>query len=80
VQYLRNKSCKKWSIKTGVCVHERIKPFKCNTCEYENAWKCYLKQHIKSVHERIKPFNCNICNYKAAEKSTLKRHIRSIHE
>ena len=34
-------------------VHERIKPFKCNLCEYETAQNFSLNRHKKSVHESI---------------------------
>ena len=36
-------------------VHEGIKPFKCNICNYNAAQKWILKRHIESVHEGLKP-------------------------
>ena len=32
-------------------VHERIKAFKCNICDYETPKNDILKEHIVSVHE-----------------------------
>ena len=36
-------------------VHEEIKPFKGNICNYNAAQKWILKRHIESVHEGLKP-------------------------
>ena len=60
--------------------HEKIKPFKCNKCDYKTAHKSHLKKHIDSVHEGIKPYKCNICDYRTAEQSKLKIHTNSVHE
>ena len=61
-------------------VHEGIKPFKCNMCEYKAGQKGTLKRHTESVHEGIKPFKCSMCEYKAGQKVDLKKHIESVHE
>ena len=61
-------------------VHERIKPFKCNICDFECAQKAGLKRHTDFVHEGIKPFKCNICDYKTSRNYYLKHHIESVHE
>ena len=61
-------------------VHEGIKSFKCNLCDYQATQISNLKIHIDSVHEGTKPFKCNLCYYKAAQNASLKRHIRSVHE
>ena len=35
-------------------VHERIKPFKCNFCDYKSARKANLNEHVESAHGGIK--------------------------
>ena len=61
-------------------VHEGIKPYKCNNCDYETAQKAHLKKHIDSVHKGIKPFKCNMCKFEAAQEWNLNKHIESVHE
>ena len=61
-------------------VHEGIKPFKCNICDYETAQKGHLKKHKDSVHEGIKPYKCHICQFESATSSHVKRHITVVHE
>ena len=60
-------------------VHEGIKSFKCNSCEYETLIKTHLKWHaewhVESVH-----FKCHICQFTFTTKFSLKRHIASVHE
>ena len=56
-------------------VHEGVKKFKCNICEFSTAYKQQLQMHISSVHEGIKLFKCNLCDCETAEKGDLKRHV-----
>ena len=58
---------------------DKVKLFKCKTCEYESRFKGNLKQHIEAVHEGIKPFKCDICDFKTAHESKLKKHTESVH-
>ena len=44
-------------------VHERIKAFKCNICDYEIPKNDILKEHIVSVHE-VKNKEIEKCIYK----------------
>ena len=34
--------------------HERVKEFKCNSCEYAAFRSCDLKKHIKAKHKLTK--------------------------
>ena len=61
-------------------VHEEIKPFKCNFCDFETAKKQNIKNHIECIHEGKKPFKCNICDFETAQKRNLKNHITRVHE
>ena len=63
-----------WHIES---VHEDIKPFKCNICEYITAHKADLKKHVDYVNEGITPFeNAKIF----LNSQTFKRHIESVHK
>ena len=55
-------------------VHEWIKSFKCNICDYETTCKFVLKKHIDSVHEGIKSHKCNICEYEFGQTSDKITH------
>ena len=50
-EYETKNQCLKRHIES---VHEGIKPFKCNMCEYETATNQSLKRHKNSVHKGIK--------------------------
>ena len=56
--------------------------FKCHfeNCDYANARRNHLNNHIQSVHEGKKPFQCHICNNSFTLRSSLSKHIKSVHE
>ena len=62
------------------CVHEWIKPFKCDNCEYSCSTKSMMKGHDAFVHEGKKSFKCDVCDYTRSPKSLMKRHVSSVHE
>ena len=43
-------------------VHERKKPYKCETCNKYFSEKIKKKNHIASVHEGQKPYKYDRCN------------------
>ena len=61
-------------------MHEKAKPYKCETCEKCFSRKVYLVSHIQSVHAKVKPYKCNICDKCFQCQSNLKNHIRCVHE
>ena len=67
-------------------VHEKIKRYYCDQCDYA----CYHKHNIKK-HEKTHQINpsekdkkteilCKICGYKANIPSRLEDHIKSVHQ
>ena len=67
-------------MKTEESVHEGIKPFKCDICDYYCSQKSDMNTYVVSVHEGKKPFKCGICKYSSSQKQQMKRHIVSVHE
>ena len=61
-------------------VHERKKPFNCETYDYSFSQKNDMTQHVSSVHEKKEPFKCDISNYSCFLKHDIKKHFESVHE
>ena len=61
-------------------VHNKIKDFKCNKCEYECYSKGNLKRHVKMIHSKIKDHTCELCDYICSSKDSLKIHIKHVHD
>ena len=57
-------------------IHDKIKDFKCDKCEYKTTTKHNLIHHIKSIHDNIKDFKCDKCEYKTTTKHNLKKHMK----
>ena len=43
-------------------VHDKVKPFKCELCEYAASEAGNLKRHVLGVHEKMKNFKCKQCD------------------
>lgn len=54
-------------------VHDKRKPFLCNTCGHESSRKAMLDLHLRT-HTGEKPYRCDMCNYMASDHNTLRRH------
>ena len=63
-----------------MAVHDKIKPFKCDSCEVEFTFKSSLTIHISAVHEKKKDFKCNSCDKTFSLKYNLGRHFRVVHK
>ena len=61
-------------------VHEKIKNFKCETCDQSFVTKQILIRHKEIVHEGKKPFKCPQCEYQTSQKGNLNKHISNVHE
>ena len=67
-----------------MALHEGIRDFKCDKCEYAFGQATDLKQHIKRFHEENQKFKKHKCNFIMCEKAfvsafQLKKHIESVH-
>ena len=60
-------------------VHLKLKPYKCNQCNFASAHPSNLKKHVKSAHEKIR-HQCDFCPLDFGEKSNLTRHIKRHHK
>ena len=61
-------------------VHERVRAYKCDQCDYSCAQKGDLRQHQLAVHEQQKPHACQHCTYKCVRLSLLRQHCKSMHK
>lgn len=57
----------------------KAKRFKCDQCEYTNAYKSRVEAH-RQVHNSEKPFQCVECNGRYAYISNLRVHMRKTHD
>ena len=61
--------------------HERIKNFKCESCDKTFVSQGELTRHVKDVHLKIRSIRCDLCNKDLAGGFfNLKKHMRRIHE
>ena len=65
-------------------LHEQVKKFKCDKCEYVTSQNEDLKLHIEEVHvrtlhEQVKKFKCDKCDYVTSQNEDLKLHIEDSH-
>ena len=56
-------------------VHEKAKPFSCETCGKKFAKQHRLKEHLP-IHSGEKAFKCEICKKEFSRKQTLKNHMK----
>ena len=61
-------------------MHDRIKRFSCEQCDYSAARKSHIRKHVLAVHERKKPFSCDLCGYSTAWKPHIRDHMWKIHK
>lgn len=54
-------------------VHNKMKPYMCNFCDYTASKKSTVDLHMRQ-HTGEKPFKCDICDYKTSDHNSLRRH------
>ncbi|XP_054720109.1 uncharacterized protein LOC129229763 [Uloborus diversus] len=54
-------------------VHNKVKRFLCDYCDYSAFKRGDLKLHMR-VHTGEKPFECDMCQYKTSDHNSLRRH------
>ena len=58
-------------------VHLKLKPFKCQYCEYSCGYKQALQKHIQRVHSDLN--KCDECGKLLSSKYTLQNHVNIVH-
>ena len=61
-------------------VHDKIKDFECDKCDFKCSTNGDLKIHIKRVHDIIKDIKCDKCEFVCSTNGGLKIHIKSVHD
>ena len=59
-------------------IHEKIKPFKCDLCDYACSQKSSMNSHKKHVHEGFK-FTCDSCDKQFSSRRNLTAHVEGYH-
>jgi hypothetical protein len=60
-------------------VHDNVRDFKCNVCDFAANQKGNLVQHVKSNHDKVRDFKCNVCDFAASLKGNLATHVNIVH-
>ena len=60
-------------------VHLKLKPHKCDECNFSCSIKMNLQDHVNAKHLKIKPFKCDICSYSSATRKSLRMHKKTVH-
>lgn len=61
-------------------VHEKVKKFKCDLCEYTSYTHASLQRHIESFHENLQSYKCDKCQFSTVYKGNFKTHVKLFHE
>ena len=61
-------------------VHEGMKPFRCDICDFSSSHFSSMNRNVESVHEGKKPLKCNICDYSCCQKREINIFVASVHE
>lgn len=74
---------RKYSLKNHMTSkHLKVRPFKCNQCNFDTVYKRELDIHRESNHEPKKPskFKCLECQNEFKAAKGLKYHMKAFHE
>lgn len=55
-------------------VHEGLRPFRCQYCDFSSSNKSNLVIHERQ-HTGEKPYTCEHCDYRSADRNSLKKHL-----
>ena len=58
---------------THMLVHNGLKPFKCDVCEYACTTSSHLTTHLR-VHSGEKPFKRHVCDYAFTQTGDIEFH------
>ena len=60
-------------------IHDKIKDYKCDTCDSSFAKSDVLQAHISAIHKKEKNHKCKQCGKSFGLYVNLRRHEKSIH-
>ena len=52
-------------------MHEGVRNYYCDQCDYSAATNTRVLEHIKSQHTNEKPYHCEMCDYATVRKGLL---------
>ena len=61
-------------------MHDNIKNYKCDLCEYTGSRNDHLKRHQHDIHYKIKLHSHDKCEYTASQKGTLNQYNKTAHD
>ena len=64
--------------KHRAAVHEKLKSYTCDICDFQSAMSCNIKRHMVVIH-KLRPYTCNLCDYKSAQAGNVRRHLNTMH-
>ena len=65
---------RKSTLNRHVLVHQDIKRFQCDKCDYNTVTKQNLGKHYNLFHTGVRPFECDECDYSTIDRVSLGRH------
>ena len=60
-------------------VHERLKAFKCEHCDFAAYVSSHLTYHMRSKHEKRMDFECDECDKAFVDMRALRSHKSAVH-
>ena len=61
-------------------IHDKKKPYKCESCSKSFGYSSHLAWHKKKVHEGLVSFQCKICSKSFSSKIAVSNHMSAIHD
>ena len=59
-------------------VHEGVRPYPCDLCQYSATTSGDLTKHKRAIHQGIR-YACQYCEYNGKSKQFVKKHILTKH-
>ena len=66
-------------IHTLQIVHERVKAYKCEHCDFAAYVSSHLTYHMRSKHEKRMDFECDECDKAFVDMRALRSHKSAVH-
>ncbi len=60
-------------------VHDKVKDFCCNFCNFKASRVSNLKGHINAIHLKVKYYSCPFCEEHKSRTNYFTKHLRQKH-